>query len=105
MVARGPVCRAGLNLVFSGHWGEHDSLVGAQRTVGKVSPSVHKEETKEPRACLRSQRACGRIRLAAQAAGIQAETWGSTARLQADFGAACGNTGHQISLGSWSLCL
>ena len=105
MVTRGMVCRADLNLSFSGHWREHDSLVGAQWTLEKVSPLVHEEETNEPRACLRSQRACGRIWLAAQAAGIQAVTRGSTARLQAGFGAACGNTGHQISLGNWSLCL
>lgn len=65
------MCRSRPELVFSGHWGGHyDSLVGALRTVGKSRP-VHKEETKEPRACLRSQRACGRIRLAAQAAGIK----------------------------------
>ena len=87
MVTRGMVCRADLNLSFSGHWREHDSLVGAQWTLEKVSPLVHEEETKEPRACLRSQRACGRIWLAAQAAGIQAVTRGSTARLQAGFGA------------------
>lgn len=87
-------------------WLERDSMVGARRTFEKVYPSVHKEETKEPTACLRSQRACGRIWLAAQAAGIQAVTRGSTARLQAGCGAAaCGNPGHQISLGNWSLCL
>lgn len=99
------VCRADLNLISSGHWREHDSLVGAQRTLEKVSPSVHKKEIKELTACLRSQRACGRIWLAAQAAGIQAVTRGSTARLQAGFGAACGNPGHQINLGNWSLRL